>query len=62
MKHYLISYTLSDKKTFDLKACFLDQDYIIPDDIGVYIYLKELYPMFNVYIENLVVLEEIALA
>ena len=52
MQNLLISYTVSDPQTYDLVYCFLEVPFSIPDDTDVYEYLKALYPMFSVYIEN----------
>lgn len=46
-----VDYTVSDKKTFDLVHCFQGFNFEISKD-DIQQHLTDLYPMFNVYIEN----------
>ena len=50
---YLISYTLSNKLTYDLQHCFVDKPVSVPKDVDVYEWLKSMHPDFIVYIENI---------
>ncbi len=53
-KHHLVSYTLSDKTTYDLVQCFVDKSIKLDKDTDIYDHLKTMHPDHDVYIENLV--------
>ena len=53
MQKFIVTYTLSCWYTDNVVAHFVDETFYLESGTHVYEHLNNLYPMYNVFIENL---------